>query len=178
MGIVEQLMERQTRVPPPVLDRQDLLILADSLQSALDATDAAGIPETLGHLDLNPGNVIVSKNRWAFLDWAQAYVGNPLFSLDYLLQHAQRAFGEGSDVRTKMRAAYCTEWGDVVSAAAIADALAFAPLLAVFAYAVGNDTWRDPQPLDEPIAGYLRSLARRMRRESKEVTDRRTLCLQ
>jgi len=67
----------------------------------------------------------------------------------------------------------------VVSPAAIADALAFAPLLAVFAYAAGNDVWNETQRLEEPAtAGYLRSLARRMHREARELADRRTLCLQ
>lgn len=178
MSVVAQLMDRQTKIAPPVLDRKDLSVLTDSLHSSLEATDATGIPDTLGNLDLNPGNIIVSTNKCAFLDWAQVYVGNPFFSLEYLLQHARRAFGGRSNVRTKMIAAYCAEWGDVVPAAAIADALAFAPLLAVFAYAVGDDTWRAPQTLEEPTAGYLRSLARRMRREAKESADRSTLCLQ
>jgi hypothetical protein len=82
-------------------------------------------------------------------------VGNPLFSLEYLVQHAAHAFGEGSDVRTKIIAAYC-EWEGMISHTAMADALTFAPLLAVFAYAAGTDGWRQPQQLHEPAAGYLR----------------------
>jgi hypothetical protein len=177
MSVVAQPMERQTKVPPPMLDRKDLSALADSLQSAVDATKTIGIPETVGHLDLNPGNIIVSESRCAFLDWAEACVGNPLLSLEYLLQHARRSFGENSDVITKMIAAYCTEWEGIMSHAAMADAMAFAPLLAVFAYATGNDTWKKPRELQEPAAGYVRSLARRMHREAG-VADRRTLCPQ
>jgi hypothetical protein len=175
---MEQLMERQTKVPPAILDRNDLRALADSLQSALDAMEASGIPDALGHLDLNPGNIIVSADRCVFLDWAEAYVGNPLFSLEYLVQHAQRAFGERSELRTKLTAAYCAEWGNSISAAVIADVLGLAPLLAVFAYAAGTDTWRQPQELQDPVAGYLRSLTRRMHREAKRLADRRTLCPQ
>jgi aminoglycoside/choline kinase family phosphotransferase len=178
MNFVARLMERQTKIPPAVLDRNDLLALADCLRRSVDAMDSICIPETLGHLDLNPGNIIVSENRFAFLDWAEAYIGNPFFSLEYLLQHARRAFGEGSEVRAKMIAAYCAEWGGVVSPAVTAHALAFTPLLAVFAYPAGSDIWRQPQGLQEPIAGYLRSLTRRMHREAKELSDRRLLCLQ
>jgi len=173
-----QMMERQTKVPPAVLDHADLLALTDSLQTALDALEAAGVPDALGHLDLNPGNIIISDDRCRFLDWAEAYIGNPLFSLEYLLQHARRVFGEASDVRTKMIATYCAEWHVVASPTALTHALAFAPLLAVFAYAAGTDAWRQPQALEEPTAGYLRSLARRMHREAKQLADRRTLCLQ
>jgi len=179
ISVVAQLMERQTKVPPSILDRKDLSALADSLQSAVDATKAIGIPETIVHLDLNPGNIIGSENRCAFLDWAEAYVGNPLLSLEYLLEHTRRTFGPDSAVVIQMTAAYCAQWDEVVSPAAIADALAFAPLLAVFAYAAGNDVLKESQRLEEPAtAGYLRSLARRMHREAKEMADRRTLCLQ
>lgn len=179
MTVVAQLMEHQTKIPPPVLNRQDLLPLTDALRSSIAAIEATGIPETLGHLDLNPGNVIVSEKRAAFLDWAEAYFGNPLFSPEYLLQHARRAFGAGSAIETQLTQAYCAEWDGIVSPTAMGDALAFAPLLAVFAYAAGNDAWKQPQQLQKPaVAGYLRSLARRMDREAHQLADRRPLCLQ
>ena len=177
MGVMAQLMERQPKVPPAVLDRKDLLLLQGSLESGIHAIEDIGIPETLGHLDLNPGNIVISDSRCAFLDWAEAYVGNPMFSLEYLVRHAGRALGAESSVGTSLAQAYCAQWGSVISPAAITDALAFAPLLAVYAYGVGNNVWRQPQELQEPTAGYLRSLARRMHREAKRITDRRTLCL-
>ena len=178
LRVVAQLMEAQTNAPPSVLDRKDLLALSDSLHNALDALEGTGVPESLGHLDLNPGNIIVSESRCAFLDWAEAYVGNPLFSLEYLLQHARRAFGENSEVRTNMVAAYCAQWDGGVRPAAIANALDLAPLLAVYAYAAGNDTWKQTERLQDPAAaGYLRSLARRMHRESKALANRRSACL-
>ena len=179
MSVIAQLMERQTKIPPAVLDREDLLLLTDSLQKGIEALEATGIPETVGHLDLNPGNIILSENRCAFLDWAEAYVGNPLFSLQYLLLYTRRALGAYTAVETSLTQAYCAQWEGVVSPAAITDALAFAPLLAVFSYAAGNDLWKQPPELEDPtVAGYLRSLARRMHREAKELADRRLLCLQ
>lgn len=178
MSVVAQLMEGQTKVPPPVLDRKDLLALADSLQRALNASEATGVPETLGHLDPNPGNIIVSDNRCAFLDWAEAYVGNPLFSLEYLLQHARRAFRADATVKARLVAAYCSQWDGVISRTAITGALTFAPLVAAFAHAVGNGAWAQSEMLQEPrIAGYFRSLARRMHCEAESVADRGPLCL-
>lgn len=179
MTIVTQLMERQTKIPPPVLDHQDLLRLTDALKSSIARIEATGIPETLGHLDLNPWNIVVADNQCAFLDWAEAYVGSPLFSLEYLLQHARRAFGAGSAIGTRLTQAYCAEWDGIVSPIAMGDALAFTPLLAVFAYAAGNEVWKQPQQLQEPtVAKYLRSLARRMDREAHQLVPQRLLCLQ
>ena len=176
--IMAQLMERQPKVPPPVLGRKELLLLGDRIQSALDAMEALGIPETLGHLDLNPGNIVVSPNRCAFLDWAEAYVGNPFFSLEYLLEHRRRTIGTDSAVEARLIESYCAPWEQIVSRAAIAEALELAPLLAAFAYAAGSNAWKDTQSLEDlATAGYVRSLTRRMNREANELTDRRSLCL-
>ena len=176
--IIAQLMERQSKVPPAALGRRELLLLGERIQSRLDAMEALGIPETLGHLDLNPGNIVISPNRCAFLDWAEAYVGNPFFSLEYLLEHRRRTVGTDSAVEARLIESYCAPWEQIVSRAAIAEALELAPLLAVFAYAAGSNTWQGKRRLDEPTtAGYLRSLTRRMNREANELADRRSVCL-
>jgi hypothetical protein len=52
LNSIAQLMGRQSKVPPAVLNHTDLLTLADSLKSAVDALEVVGIPDTLGHLDL------------------------------------------------------------------------------------------------------------------------------
>jgi hypothetical protein len=176
--IMAHLMERQSKVLPAALGRKELLLLGDRILSALDALEALGIPETLGHLDLNPGNIVISPNRCAFLDWAEAYVGNPFFTFQYLLEHRRRTVGTDSAFEAKLITSYCAQWEQVVSPAAIAEALALAPLLAAFAYPAGSNLWEDAERLqDSATAGYLRSLTRRMNREAIELSDRRSLCL-
>ena len=177
MESMAQLMERQTKVPPATLGREELLLLGDRIQSALDTLEALGIPETLGHLDLNPGNIIVSPSRCTFLDWAEAYVGNPFFSLEYLLEHRRRTNWTDSAVETKLVESYCARWEQVVPPAAVTEALALAPLLAVFAYAAGSYAWEDAERLPVASAGYLRGLTRRMNREANQLDDRRSPCL-
>ncbi len=176
--IMAQLMEWQPKVPPPVLRRKELLLLGDRIQSALDALEALGIPETLGHLDLNPGNIVISPNRCAFLDWAEAYVGNPFFSFEYLLEHLRRTLGTASAVEARLIGSYCAQWEQVVPPAAVAEGLALAPFLAVFAYAAGSNAWEDTERLQEPAtAGCLRGLTRRMNHEANNLADRRSPCL-
>jgi hypothetical protein len=176
--MMTQLMEKQTKVPPAVLCREELLSLGDFIHSALAELEAVGIPQTLGHLDLNPGNIIVSPTRCVFLDWAEAYVGNPLFSFQYLLEHLRGMTAMGASVEAMLIASYCAQWQQVVSPAALDQALRLTPLLAAFAYATGNDVWADTQRLQEPAtAGYLRSLTRRMNREANELIHRRPVCL-
>ena len=173
-----QLMERQIKTPPVPLNRKELLLLGERLQTALEALDALGIPETLGHLDLNPGNIVASPDRCVFLDWAEAYLGNPSFTFQYLLEHLRRTAGGDSTFEIGLVSSYREPWERMVGRAAIDDALSLAPLLAVFAFGAGSEVWRDEERMqDPPTAGYLRSLARRMHREANSLSERRTVCL-
>ncbi len=173
-----QLMERQTKIPPAPLRRSELLSLRDGVATALEVLEALEIPETLGHLDLNPGNIVVSPERCVFLDWAEAYLGNPFFTFQYLLEHLRRTATADSALVPKLVSTYCQGWEEMIGRAAIDGALSLTPLLAVFAYAAGIEVWRDEEKIQDPaIAGYLRSLARRMHREANSLSERRSVCL-
>jgi len=172
-----QLMEKQNKVPPPVLSRSELIVLREQIEEALSLSTDMRIPDALGHLDLNPGNVIVSEGHCVFLDWAEAYVGNPFFSLQYLVEHSRRMTGMNATAEAGLTRACAAEWQSLVSPENLASALAFAPMLAVFAYAAAYDTWSDEARLRDPmLAGYLRSLTRRMHREANRLRDRSELC--
>ena len=172
-----QLMEKQIKVPPPVLSRSELILLGEQIEEALSLSTDFGIPDALGQLDLNPGNVIVSDGHSVFLDWAEAYVGNPLFSFQYLVEHFRRMAGLNVAAESGLTSAYTEEWLSLVSPENLASALAFAPMLSVFAYATVNDIWSDEARLRDPkLAGYLRSLTRRMHREANGLRDRSALC--
>jgi hypothetical protein len=172
-----QLMEKQTKVPPSILSRSELILLGEQIEEALSLSTDLRIPDALGHLDLNPGNVIVSEGHSVFLDWAEAYVGNPLFSLQYLVEHSRRMAGVDATAESGLTSAYTEEWLSLVSPENLASALAFAPMLSVFAYATVNDVWSDEARLRDPkLGGYLRSLTRRMHREANGLRDRSALC--
>ena len=177
LTVIAQLMEQQTKVPPSVLNHAELSLLGVRIQDSLSLLGDLGIPDALGHLDLNPANIIVSADRCAFIDWAEAYVGNPLMSFEYLLEHSRHAIGTDVAVKSRLAMSYSVPWRQLLSSEIIAAALALAPLAAVFAYAAGNDAWRDHERLkDEKVAGYFRSLVRRMNREAIQFTDRSSPC--
>ena len=153
------------------------MLLGEQIAEALCLSADLGMPDTLGHLDLNPGNVIVSEDQCVFLDWAEAYVGNPLLSFQYLADHSRRMAGEDSTAESGLTRAYAEEWQSLVLTESLREALVLAPMLAVFAYAASTDAWRDQVRLQDPrVAGYLRSLTRRMHREGKKLRDRSALC--
>jgi hypothetical protein len=172
-----RLMEKQTKVPPAVLSRSELMLLGEQIEEALTLNADLGIPDALGHLDLNPGNVIVSECQCAFLDWAEAYVGNPFFSFQYLVEHFRRMAGVDVTAESGLISTYDEEWQSVVSPESLQEALALAPMLAVFAHGAATDAWADQARLQDPqVAGYLRSLTRRMHREANRLRDRSALC--
>lgn len=172
-----ELMEGQTKMPPAALSREELRCLSARVLDALAVLEETGIPTTLGHLDINPGNIICSPTGCVFLDWAEAFVGHPFLTFEYLREHFRRAFGQDHSQETQLLARYSGPWRAFASQNDIRRALEVAPLVAVFAYATGNDRWKDPQELQEPRArGYLRSLTRRMEREARVFVERSMPC--
>ncbi len=177
MDVAAGLMQRQLKIPPPVLGEIELRILEERLQEAFSVLEDLGIPNSIGHLDLNPANLIVTRKRCVFLDWAEAYAGHPFFTLQYLLEHLRRA-GADSLSQQRLVASYLAPWEQIVPRDCVVEATKLAPMLAAFAFAVGSGTWVRPERLDDPkIAGYLRSLVRRMNREANKMNERRSRCL-
>lgn len=173
-----ELMERQTKMPPPVLSRKELRLLSARVQDALTVLEQTGIPTTLGHLDVNPGNIVYSSTGSVFLDWAEAFVGHPFLTFEFLREHFRRNFGQDQSQETQFVASYTSLWHAFVSEGDIRRVLEVTPLVAVFACAAGNDLWTDPRKLEDPhSAGYLRSLTRRMERETREIAERSMPCL-
>jgi sulfur carrier protein ThiS len=176
LGAMGQLMEKQTKVPPPVLSRSELILLGEQIEEALSLSTDLRISDALGQLDLNPGNVIVSEGQSVFLDWAEAYVGNPFFSFQYLVEHFRRMAGVDATAESVLTSAYAEEWQSLISPESLQEALALTPMLAVFACATATDAWGDQARLQDPkFAGYW-SLTRRMNREANRLRDRSALC--
>lgn len=176
--LVVRLMEEQPKVPPATLGREELRLLRLRVEDSLTLLADLGVPNTLGHLDLNPWNIVVSVNGCIFLDWAEAYVGLPFFSFEYLLQHFRRDAGADATLQSELLNAYRAPWRQLLPDDVTNEALTLTPLAAVFAYAAGTGAWKDAERLRDPkVGGYFRSLARRMNREAIQFIERRSPCL-
>lgn len=178
LEVIAGLMREQTKIPPPIVSNEGLALLSERIHEAISRLSQCGIPDTLGHLDLNPGNIIVAPDGCMFLDWAEAYVGHPFYSFQYLLEQFRRMAGEDPAAENAFTDSYLKPWTDIASIESLRDATTLAPLVAAFAYGAGTNAWRSPGRLRDPkAAGYLRALARRMKHEADELTERSAPCL-
>jgi hypothetical protein len=112
---------------------------------------AHGIPETVQHDDFHDGQVFVRDGRYLLLDWGDACVSHPFFTLSVTLEGVL-AWGlddvEGSVDTVPFRDAYLAPWaerfdGDLVAVAEIALRLGWV-CRAVSAHAAGGDREKTP----------------------------------
>ena len=176
-AIMAEIMKQQTKTPPSILTSTQLVCLKEQIKESLRLLAATGIPDALNHLDFNPGNIFVSGDRCTFIDWAEAAIGHPFLTFEYLLEHQTRLRPDHADQREELVSAYTSQWERSAPPFAVSRALALAPLIAVFAYTVSTGTWREPGTFANPrIAGYFRSLVRRMKREADAFENRSLEC--
>jgi len=162
-AMLRDLMERQANPAPSPLSFADLDQLASRTCEALSRLHEDGVPDSLGHLDLNAGNIIARNGATVILDWAEACVGHPFFTFAYLLEYLRRTGHTSAATFSKLIRAYAKAWESRGDSQLLAKSLGLAIFLAVFVHAASTEPWRNPDRLVEPhTAGYYRSLARRM----------------
>ena len=153
-------------------------ILGVRLKDVLSAYSNLDIRNTLGHLDFNPGNIIASRDHCVLLDWAEACVGPPFLTFQYLLERIRRFQPSHQSWQARLLSNYSEKWRLTVGPRDMAEALAAAPLLAVFAYAAAAEARLGPDRLNDPEIGrHFRSLARRMKVEADRWSARESRSL-
>jgi len=178
LEVAADLMEQQTKVPPAILSQHELSDLGATLKNALCCLGSGGIPDTLGHSDFNPGNILVGTERCVFIDWAEAHIGHPFLTFEYLISHLRKDYPALVRFEDGIRSSYVRRWQSVCLTDHVTEAFLFSPLVAVFAYAVAGNSWQDPERLKIPqVPGYLRSLTWRMKQEADSAPRRRVECI-
>ncbi|MGW4498613.1 phosphotransferase family protein [Micromonospora sp. NPDC004336] len=74
------------------------------LPARLDEVGGCGLPETLVHGDLHPGNVRACEGRNVVIDWGDAFVGHPAFDVLRLTE------GLPADDAAPVLSEWCARW--------------------------------------------------------------------
>jgi hypothetical protein len=165
--VMERIMLQQTKASPPALNAREINEVKEHIVSLLGDMELTWVPDTLNHLDPNPGNVFVSESASTFLDWADAAVGNPFFTFEYLRQHFRRTFPCAEAVEAELCNSYLSRWTPLLPVKTLERMIRFAPLAALFAYAASTLPWYGTTFGNESLEAFLRSLVRRMHHESQ-----------
>jgi thiamine kinase-like enzyme len=150
--------------------------LKDIVRLTLQELDGLRLFDTVGHMDLSPANIFGSTGRAVFLDWAEAFVGDPLFSFEYLLQHFRRKFSRDAPLEERFRNAYLKAWRAKIPPKHLERALLLSPLSALFGYAA--TIWASAQADSAQLPSrerYLLSLVRKMKDEVPQMEAGRGL---
>src|SRR5258708_820290 len=173
-----EFMAKQEKPSPAPLLKSDLVSLGEGLRESFSLLQSFGLPDTLGHIDCNPGNIVVSSEHCLFLDWAEGCVSNPLITFEYLREHFRRSAVQEPSAVARLTAAYVRPWTNFISPDDLRRALAISPLMAAFVYAISSDAWCAPDSIrNQALAGYFRGLTRRMYREAIRAAEGSELCL-
>jgi len=163
LNVIHELMAAQTVHTPRALRPKELSELNGHLRLACECLQAAEIPNTLGQIDLNPGNVLVTDDGAVFLDWAEASIGPPFFTLEYLIALCERLQPNDAAAGNSIRDAYLVLWRVGYSEELLRRMFRWTPLLAMLAFAAGSSGWQaGTEHIHPNVQKLLRSLARRM----------------
>lgn len=81
---------------------------APRLRAACAELDRIGVPASLDHSDLHPGNIVELDGRAAPFDWGDASVAHPFSTLLVLMRSARSILG--GERAEELRAAYLGPW--------------------------------------------------------------------
>lgn len=167
---LEEAMALQVSTKVPRLGRSRLLEIRSIVEDVCRRVEDLGVPQSIVHGDLNHGNILIGPGCCQFIDWSEAYFGNPLISLQHLLllNRLQNAkLRERINLALKQR--YRDTWARDLDPASFDAAFVYMPLLAIVSSLVGRgDRLTSSNRNRSECQANARSLARYMDRAARE----------
>jgi thiamine kinase-like enzyme len=163
---LEEAMSLQTSTKVPRLNRSRLQEIRTIFEEICRRMEALQLPETIVHGDLNYGNILNGCGHCQFIDWCEAYLGNPLIPLQHLLllnrveNLKQRQF-----INQALQQRYRYAWRKAFDPARFDAGFVYMPSLAIASSLLGRGDWlASPNRGDPRRQSYARRLARHMDR--------------
>jgi thiamine kinase-like enzyme len=177
IAYLDEAMALQTSTKVPKLSSSRLNELETVLHHACSVQQELGIPDSLLHGDINPGNILYDGNRCVFTDWCEASVGNPFVTLEQMCVHSARKSPEPELWARALRDEYKSCWIDLLTERQVDRGLQLAPLLSVLSSLHGRGNWLEsPRRYDPSRLSYSRSLARHIDRVVQTPGLQEALC--
>lgn len=175
---LEEAMNVQTSTKASRLKRSRLQELKQMLDGVCDRMATLDIPETIVHGDLNPGNIVTGAGHCQFIDWAEAYVGNPLITLHHLLMlNKVENLEVRSFLNSELKERYRKIWTAMCNPSSFDEGFQYMEFLATTSALYGRGDWLATATRNDPgRQAYCRTLARHMDRAAKHPAFLEALC--
>jgi len=160
-----ELMERQPKTPPERLNRRELQSLGRQIVELCERFASLRLANSIIHGDIGPHNVVLSRRGPIFIDWAEAYLGQPFCSFERMMAHLRKDYPDHMGWAGALQEAYANRWMRKHTRAAVFEGLALARILMVYVLAV-----RASSPGSEEHDKWTRSMVRRMKRELETLS--------
>jgi hypothetical protein len=164
---VAETMARQTKTSPAILNKDDLAKLGEQLETLCAEISILPFSEGLANADFSPHNTLITPNGPVFIDWAEACVSFPLIVGEYMWNRMVIEAPDRKQWQETLREAYLQPWSQNYGGEEVKRAAELMPAFAVFALLVflHERECNGPSRYDP----YLRSLARRLKREIDQL---------
>jgi Phosphotransferase enzyme family len=167
---MDEAMRLQTSTKVPRTETKRLQELQNIFEDVCSHTEDLGLPDTVLHGDMNLGNILVTGERCVFIDWCEAYVGNPLVTFEHLLLLNQiEDPWEKASCDQRLRDAYRIAMSKLCDPMAIDVGFACMPIIAAVSAIYGRGDWlQTPARNDSRRQAYVRGIVRHMDRVARE----------
>jgi Phosphotransferase enzyme family len=175
---LEEAMSLQTSTKAPRLEKTRIQRLRAVLEEVCQRVEHLAISDTIVHGDLNRGNILTGSGHCQFIDWSEAYLGNPLITLQHLVLLNKVENSEISHfMNLLLKQRYLGIWAESHDPEALDEGLVYMPILATASILYGRGHWlKSPKRNDPRRRSYARSLARHMDRAAREPRLMEALC--
>jgi len=141
-------MRQQTKIPPPILTCHELADLRATLKDALHCLVQREFPIHSGTLISTLRTLLWGRNV-ASSGLAEAHVGHPFLTFEYLIAHHNRSGPARPKFEDKIRSTYASVWACATSPEKSMRHLRLRHGRCL-AHAVTTNIWRDPVGLEIP----------------------------
>ena len=175
---LEEAMSLQTSTKVSRLEKKRIREIHTIFDEVCQRMEDLGIGESIVHGDLNCGNIVIGVGHCQFIDWSEAYFGNPLISLQHLLLLNTAGSADLRDLSNQiLKERYLEAWMDRCDPDALREGFVYMPMLAIGSALYGRGDWLgSPRRSDSRHQSYARSLARHMDRAAQETQLTEALC--
>ncbi len=166
---LEEAMSLQTSTRVARLTKDRLREIRSIFVAVCHRLIELNLPVTILHGDVNPENIVVQEGNCKFIDWAEAYLGNPFITLQHMLLMSQSESPRLAAHTTRLLTdRYCAVLEQICLRTAIDEALAYMPLIAAASALYRRGDWLGSVSLQASRNhAYDRTLARHIDRAAR-----------